>query len=264
MSKNRRNQMKRFMIFVLSFTFALIQLGTADDIVRSKPAAERGAQPSARVNTVGQHSAAGVHSPIINAGHNRLGLQPNLNVRRNYSAFTRPLQRGPLAMNVQRSPRNYQPKQTPGQLQQPPKVNVATSNTQTANSNRRSYFDALRRCRHERHDCNWWKQHCTTIVFVRTGYYYLDAGYWYPALGYDPAYNYYDYDGPIYTYGNLLPDQVIVNVQRALQDIGYYVGPITGSLGPATRAALANFQRDYGLVITAAIDEPTIESLGLN
>jgi hypothetical protein len=32
----------------------------------------------------------------------------------------------------------------------------------------------------------------------------------YPALGYDPNYS-YDYDGPIYAYGNL-PDQVIANV----------------------------------------------------
>jgi peptidoglycan hydrolase-like protein with peptidoglycan-binding domain len=91
----------------------------------------------------------------------------------------------------------------------------------------------------------------------------LDAGYWYPALGYDPSYNYYDPDGPIYTYGNLLPDQVIANVQEALQEAGYYGGPVTGSLNVETRAALANFQRDYGLLITGAIDQPTIESLGL-
>jgi peptidoglycan hydrolase-like protein with peptidoglycan-binding domain len=47
-----------------------------------------------------------------------------------------------------------------------------------------------------------------------------------------------------------------------LQDTGYYSGPITGSLSGETRAALANFQRDYGLPITGAIDEPTVESLG--
>jgi peptidoglycan hydrolase-like protein with peptidoglycan-binding domain len=49
----------------------------------------------------------------------------------------------------------------------------------------------------------------------------------------------------------------------ALQDTGYYLGSITGSLDTETRAALANFQRDYGLPITGAIDEPTIETLGL-
>ncbi|PYL24843.1 MAG: hypothetical protein DMF44_03965 [Verrucomicrobia bacterium] len=39
---------------------------------------------------------------------------------------------------------------------------------------------------------------------------------------------------------------------------------MTGSLGVDTRAVLANFQRDYGLPITGAIDEPTVEALGLD
>jgi peptidoglycan hydrolase-like protein with peptidoglycan-binding domain len=56
---------------------------------------------------------------------------------------------------------------------------------------------------------------------------------------------------------------MITNVQSALQEAGYYDGPITGSLSVETRAAIANFQRDQGLNITGAIDEPTVESLGL-
>jgi hypothetical protein len=127
-----------------------------------------------------------------------------------------------------------------------------------------NFLDVFNRHRHEWHDRNWWHNHCDTIVFVNTGYYFLDGSYWYPALGYDPLNSYYDYDGPIYTYGNLLPDEVIANVQVALQDAGYYFGQITGSLSFDTRAALANFQRDYGLEITGAIDEPTVETLGLS
>jgi putative peptidoglycan binding protein len=126
-----------------------------------------------------------------------------------------------------------------------------------------SFSDACRRHWHEWHDRNWWHDHCDTIVFVNIGYYFLDGSYWYPAFGYDPLNSYYDYDGPIYTYGNLLPDEVIANVQVALQDAGYYFGQITGSLNVETRAALANFQRDYGLPITGAIDESTVETLGL-
>jgi hypothetical protein len=129
--------------------------------------------------------------------------------------------------------------------------------------NRFSYSDALRRNWHEWHHRDWWKQHCNTIVFVTGGYYFLDAGYWYPAWGYDPSNSYHDYDGPIYTYGNLLPDQVIANVQAALQDAGYYFGAVTGSLSVETRAALVNFQRDQGLIVTGAIDESTVEALGL-
>ena len=126
-----------------------------------------------------------------------------------------------------------------------------------------SYDEAFRRHWHEWHDRNWWHNHCETIVFVNTGYYFLDGSYWYPAYGYDPLQTYYDYDGPVYTYSNLLPDEVIANVQTALQDAGYYFGPITGSLSVDTRAAIANFQRDYGLQITGAIDEDTVEALGL-
>jgi hypothetical protein len=126
-----------------------------------------------------------------------------------------------------------------------------------------SHDEAFRRHWHEWHDRNWWHNHCETIVFVNTGYYFLDGSYWYPAYGYDPLQTYYDYDGPVYTYSNLLPDEVIANVQTALQQAGYYLGEITGSLGVDTRAAIANFQRDYGLPITGAIDEETVESMGL-
>jgi hypothetical protein len=72
----------------------------------------------------------------------------------------------------------------------------------------------------------------------------------------------YEYDGPIYTYGNLLPDQVIINVQRALQQLGYYAGDLNGSLGVDTRRALSAYQQDYGLEATGAVDEATVRTLG--
>ena len=160
--------------------------------------------------------------------------------------------------------------QTGRKIHQPPSDELLPRETRSkpqhkwhGNNHHRNFSDAFHCHRHEWHDRNWWKQNCNTIVFVNSGYYFLDAGYWYPAWGYDPVNSYYDYDGPVYTYGNLLPDQVIANVQEALQDAGYYFGAVTGSLNVETRAALANFQRDYGLPITGAIDQPTIETLGL-
>ena len=126
-----------------------------------------------------------------------------------------------------------------------------------------NYAEALRRARHERRDRAWWKSRYTLIVFAVGGYYYWDAGYWFPAFGYDPLYDNYDFDGPIYTYGDLLPDQVIINVQRALQQLGYYSGGLNGSLGPSTRAAIAAYQQDAGLAVSGAIDAPTVEALGL-
>ena len=131
------------------------------------------------------------------------------------------------------------------------------------NQNQASYSNAVRRYRHERHNRIWWKQHFAVIVLAGGGYYYWDNGYWCPAWGYNPSYEPYDYDGPIYTYGNLLPDQVIWNVQRALKQLGYYAGGLTGSLGPSSRQALANYQQDAGLDATGAIDAATVEALGL-
>ena len=127
-----------------------------------------------------------------------------------------------------------------------------------------SYGEALKRQHRERHDHAWWTTRYTTIVFVRgCGHYYLDAGYWFPAWGYDPGNENFEYNGPIYTYGNLLPDQVIYNVQRALKELGYYTGALNGSLGPATRAAISAFQEDNDLEITGVVDEATVEALGL-
>jgi Putative peptidoglycan binding domain len=113
------------------------------------------------------------------------------------------------------------------------------------------------------HDHDWWHRHCDAIVFVGGGYWGWWDGWWYPAWGYDPYYSYYDYDGPIYGYDGLQPDQVIADVQSALQQLGYYAYAVDGVLGPATEAAIANYQRDYGLPITGAIDPSTVRSLGL-
>jgi hypothetical protein len=134
----------------------------------------------------------------------------------------------------------------------------------TPNSLTISFTQATQRQHHQRHDHIWWKTHFTTIVFVHnSGYFYWDAGYWFPAYGYYPQYENFEYNGPVYTYGNLLPDQVIYNVQRELKDLGYYAGPLSGSLSGATRNAISTFQEDNGLEATGAIDEPTVGALGL-
>lgn len=126
-----------------------------------------------------------------------------------------------------------------------------------------SFEAALQRCQRERHPHDWWQQRYPIIVLVGGGYYYFDAGYWFPARGYDSSYEAYDYDGPIYTYGNLLPDQVILNVQRALTDLGYFAGVLSGSLSPATRSAISAYQQDNGLIVNGVVDAPLVYSLGL-
>jgi putative peptidoglycan binding protein len=127
-------------------------------------------------------------------------------------------------------------------------------------------YAAFRNYQSQWHDSDWYWHNCDRIVFVTVFSqpfpFFFDAGYWYPAWGYYPD-AYYPYDGPIYGYNDLPPDEVIGNVQTELYNEGYYNGPIDGVLGPDTRAAIADYQRDHGLAVTAAIDEPTVASLGL-
>jgi peptidoglycan hydrolase-like protein with peptidoglycan-binding domain len=99
---------------------------------------------------------------------------------------------------------------------------------------------------------------------VDGGYYFWDSGYWYPAWGYDPGFDTYPYDGPIYGFDGLNPDQVVADVQAQLQGDGYYNGPINGMLDQPTQAAIANYQRDNNLAITAVVDAATVQSLGLS
>lgn len=126
-----------------------------------------------------------------------------------------------------------------------------------------SWADTCRRHRRELHHRDWWRSHFTRFCLFGTGYYFWDAGYWYPAYGYDLAHNVYYYEEPIASYGDLEPAQVIASVQTELQKLGYYPYEVDGEMGPATREALANYQSDYGLEVTSAIDEPTLDSLGL-
>jgi len=113
------------------------------------------------------------------------------------------------------------------------------------------------------HDQYWWTSHHNHIVFVFGAPYYWDTGYWYPAWGYNPGATYY-YDGPIYASNpEYDPGQVVANVQSALQQQGYYQGDVDGILGPQTRAALAEYQSAQGLEPTGAVDEPTLETLGM-
>ena len=124
-------------------------------------------------------------------------------------------------------------------------------------------YAAFRNYHAEWHDESWWHNHYhNNFVFVFGAPYFFNAGYWYPAWGYSPD-AYYAWDGPIYAYNHLPPDQVIANVQSALQQQGYYEGEVDGLIGPQTRGALAAYQRDHGLTETAAIDRPTLESLGM-
>ena len=126
-------------------------------------------------------------------------------------------------------------------------------------------YGVFKTYRAEWHDRPWWQQHHRNdLVLVNGGYYYKRGNYWFPAWGYDQSASSYAYDGPIVAYRNLTPDQVVANVQTALQELGYYQdGEVDGLLGPITRSALTQFQTENGLAPTGSVDQPTLESLGM-
>ena len=124
-------------------------------------------------------------------------------------------------------------------------------------------YAVFRNYKSEWHDRSWWHNHYhNNITFVFGAPYYWNAGYWFPAWGYTPN-AYYAWDGPIYGYNRMPPDQVTANVQSALQQQGYYHGEVDGLIGPLTRGAIADYQRDHGLYTTSTIDQPTLQSLGI-
>ncbi|MBQ3494033.1 MAG: spore cortex-lytic enzyme [Clostridia bacterium] len=53
-------------------------------------------------------------------------------------------------------------------------------------------------------------------------------------------------------------------VQQKLKDLGYYKGAIDGIIGKQSKAAIKNFQRDYGLVVDGIIGPKTLSALGLS
>ena len=125
-------------------------------------------------------------------------------------------------------------------------------------------YEVFRSYQPEWHDEGWYHSHYSSVILIAGGYYFFNNGYWFPAWGYSPSAQYYAYDGPIYVGQHAEPpDRVIADTQALLQQIGYYKGDVDGLLGPLTREALTAYQTDNGLTVTAAIDEPTLDSLGL-
>jgi hypothetical protein len=125
-------------------------------------------------------------------------------------------------------------------------------------------YEVFRSYRPEWRDQGWYRSRYSRVELIGGGYYFFNNGYWYPAWGYDPSAAYYAYDGPIYVGQRAEPpDKVIADVQAVLQEMGYYRGEVDGLLGPLTREALTAYQADQGLMTTAVIDQPTLDSLGM-
>lgn len=271
--------MKRFLVITLTAGVVLAQNARAEDESDNPPkphaaqkeaAAQRGSAEANRRRSVPQQNAQsrrnfgnGVNRNQVDQSVRRdrrlengdgVGKARGINARAGANAAaTTNAQIG--ANNL----RDHRLELTPEQRQ----ARRAANQNRMQQFNRNGFAEAARRHNHEFHDHDWWRHHHTRIILIGGGFYFWDAGWWYPAWGYSTAYNYYPYDGPIYANNDLSPDRVIADVQEALQQDGYYDGYVDGELGPQTREAIARYQRDNGLLVTSAIDEPTLAALGL-
>jgi Putative peptidoglycan binding domain len=172
--------------------------------------------------------------------------------------------KGKFAKNKPVKPQHFNLAKQPNTAKAPPVKFQQGRRIQGAQNWQGQQYAVFRNYKSEWHDQNWWHGHYgNNFVFVFGAPYYWNAGYWYPAWGYSPN-AYYAWDGPIYGYNRMPPDQVIANVQAVLQQQGYYRGDVDGLIGPMTRGAIADYQRDHGLYTTSTIDQPTLQSLGIS
>jgi Putative peptidoglycan binding domain len=171
--------------------------------------------------------------------------------------------KGKFAKNKPVKPQHFNLAKQPNTAKAPPVKFQQGRRIQGSQNWQGQQYTVFRNYKSEWHDQNWWRGHYgNNITFVFGAPYYWRAGYWFPAWGYNTS-AYYAWDGPIYAYNRLPPDQVIANAQAALQQQGYYHGEVDGLIGPLTRGAIADYQRDHGLYTTSTIDQPTLQSLGL-
>src|SRR5205807_503076 len=73
--------------------------------------------------------------------------------------------------------------------------NVRITNSWRGDAFRGQRYAAFRNYHRQWHDRSWWRSRYNRIIFVNNGWYYWNAGYWFPAWGYAPSVTYV-YDGP--------------------------------------------------------------------
>jgi hypothetical protein len=269
--------MKRLLLLMLALALSLAQVARADNDKANRKKNKH--QAEAAAPNEAKQAAPKVRQPVkhVPPAKTTLAQRSVTNAPRSAAPTQRAIahaprpappatQNQPMKSEAQLDGRNRQSTTESDRSQ----VNRAKSTTSVQrhggkrNYNRNSYYVACNYVVRTPHHRNWWRsRYNTTFILFGGGYYYWWNNYWYPAYGYSPYYNNYVFNEPIYGYNNLAPGQVIENVQLALRDQGYYPGAIDGLIGPQTRAALAAFQRDHGLIVTSAVDEPTLVTLGL-
>jgi len=208
-----------------------------------------------------KNQAEGQRAQAANAGQVKGAGKPNRANTAN--ASNQNAAKGKFAKNKPVKPQHFNLSKQPNTAKAPAVKFQQGRRIQGSQNWQGQRYAVFRNYKSQWHDQNWWRGHYgNNIVFAFGAPYYWNAGYWFPAWGYSPN-AYYAWDGPIYGYNRMPPDQVIANVQSALQQQGYYHGEVDGLIGPLTRGAIADYQREHGLYTTSTIDQPTLQSLGI-
>ncbi len=269
--------MKRFALITISLSVALAQLSFAEDNNNQNAPVQKHARPARPTTRTAPAHINGSRGNLPNTAlrgqfHPQRNFTPNQNTqRRVYTprvTTSNAAQTNTTVRQANENPTRFNGNGWRGQANGNQNWHRNNGNQQRTNNigqNRevnRSYA-RNRNWDRSRHDRSWYRSHYSRFARFSGGYYYWDAGFWYPAYGYDPYFSSYAYNAPVVAYNDLDPGQVIANVQAQLQRDGYYRGELDGLFGPMTRQALLNFQSDNGLEPTGEIDQTTLDSLGL-
>ena len=229
---------------------------------KAKPAQTYNAANQTQKGKKNQTHAERQIANAANAGQVNKASKPN-QAKQAAAAANQNAVKGKFAKNKPVKPQHFNLPKQPNTAKAPPVKFQQGRRIQGSQNWQGQRYAVFRNYKPQWHDQNWWRGHYgNNFVFVFGSPYYWNAGYWFPAWGYNPN-AYYAWDGPIYGRNRMPPDQVIANVQASLQQQGYYHGEVDGSIGPLTRGAIADYQRDHGLYTTSTIDQPTLQSLGI-
>ncbi len=69
------------------------------------------------------------------------------------------------------------------------------------------------------------------------------------------------HDQYVLNLGHLDPPDTVGGAQGRLKNLGYYAGPVDGTMSAATRAAIVAFQSGNDLKVTGELDQPTGDKL---
>jgi hypothetical protein len=235
---------------------------TANQVQKGKKNQTHAERQTIKAANRGQTANAANAGQANKANKANKAVKPN-QAKREAAAANQNAVKGKFVKNKAVKPQHFNLPKQPNTAKAPPVKFQQGRRIQGSQNWQGQKYAVFRNYQPQWHDQNWWHGHYgNNIVFAFGAPYYWNAGYWFPAWGYNPS-AYYAWDGPIYAYNRMPPDQVIANVQASLQQQGYYHGDVDGLIGPLTRGAIADYQRDHGLYTTSTIDQPTLQSLGI-